>query len=74
MLQTDLNSLLESGYGSDLSFTTGAGMAKPLKAHKVIVAARSTVFRAMLFGSCSCLLLFAKSPRQRNECVQHDRN
>ncbi|XP_026454881.1 BTB/POZ and MATH domain-containing protein 3-like [Papaver somniferum] len=42
-----LKSLLESGTGSDITFQVGD---KTFKAHKLVVATRSPVFRAQFFG------------------------
>ncbi|XP_058109499.1 BTB/POZ and MATH domain-containing protein 3 isoform X1 [Magnolia sinica] len=42
-----LKELLESGIGSDITFEVGDDM---FKAHKLILAARSPVFRAQFFG------------------------
>lgn len=42
-----LRELLESGIGSDILFEVGEEM---FKAHKLILAARSPVFRAQFFG------------------------
>ncbi|KAI3872157.1 hypothetical protein MKW98_011649 [Papaver atlanticum] len=42
-----LKSLLESGTGSDITFQVGD---KTFKAHKLVVAARSPVFKAQFFG------------------------
>lgn len=42
-----LKGLLESGVGSDINFEVGD---ETFKAHKLILAARSPVFRAQFFG------------------------
>ncbi|XP_055348230.1 BTB/POZ domain-containing protein 6-like [Paramacrobiotus metropolitanus] len=48
-----IKEMLSSGDLSDVSFTVGRllGEARNFSAHKVILAARSPVFRAMLYGS-----------------------
>ena len=49
-LGPDLGALLEAGTGADVAFDVGGGEG-PLRAHRVVLAARSPVFAAMLTGS-----------------------